>query len=395
MKPKFLVAIIIVLVSIPLSIAGYSIATRTNTRPPELHAQTAKASAEVRGVSTTVALTLGDGKISNTPKQGYIFPCQQSFNQNQAGAENAGDWIDGAVWYPGKKPSVAGNVSWKNAQVSVSTKSKTTTVQSNGLPTNHGTGVFPIAQTDPAYQYDRNPNSIKVQIENLAVPSNPTIAKNPTCVGMGMIGIATNGVAIFNGLDAGGRDAVAHELQDSCGGHPQQEGMYHYHGPSTCMPNASRKNALVGYALDGFGIFSMYDANGKELTNTDLDECHGRTSSVTWNGKKVRMYHYVLTREYPYTLGCFKGTPVKTQKSQTQQSNVPQGQQNNKQTQGGQSPQPGTMQGPPQEALAACSGKASNAPCNFTSPRGDTITGTCGAPQNAALACIPTGGPPQ
>jgi hypothetical protein len=22
------------------------------------------------------------------------------------------------------------------------------------------------------------------------------------------------------------------------------------------------------------------------------------------------MYHYVLTREYPYTIGCFRGTPA-------------------------------------------------------------------------------------
>ena len=29
-----------------------------------------------------------------------------------------------------------------------------------------------------------------------------------------------------------------------------------------------------------------------------------------WHGNKVSMYHYVLTEEYPYTVGCFKGTPV-------------------------------------------------------------------------------------
>ncbi|MGZ4380821.1 MAG: hypothetical protein ACXVZ2_07940 [Gaiellaceae bacterium] len=27
-------------------------------------------------------------------------------------------------------------------------------------------------------------------------------------------------------------------------------------------------------------------------------------------GKKVTIYHYVTTAEYPYTLGCFHGTPV-------------------------------------------------------------------------------------
>jgi YHYH protein len=127
---------------------------------------------------------------------------------------------------------------------------------------------------------------------------------------MGAIGYALNGVAIYNALDDAGRDAVAHEVQDSCDGHPQQAGQYHYHGPSECMPHADEHNALVGYALDGFGIYSPYDADGQEYTNADLDECHGTTSEIEWNGEMVSMYHYVLTQEYPYTIGCFRGTPV-------------------------------------------------------------------------------------
>ena len=33
---------------------------------------------------------------------------------------------------------------------------------------------------------------------------------------------------------------------------------------------------------------------------------------MKWNGKMRRIYHYVLTAEYPYTLGCFRGKPRKT-----------------------------------------------------------------------------------
>ncbi len=126
-----------------------------------------------------------------------------------------------------------------------------------------------------------------------------------------MIGVALNGVAIFNALDAAGRDAVAHETQDVCDGHPQAAGIYHYHGPSPCMPGQDGNAQLVGYALDGFGIYSRYDANGNEITNADLDACHGTTSQVMWNGKLTSIYHYVLTQEYPYTIGCFQGTPVR------------------------------------------------------------------------------------
>lgn len=35
--------------------------------------------------------------------------------------------------------------------------------------------------------------------------------------------------------------------------------------------------------------------------------CHGRVSRVRWHGKKRRIYHYVATWEFPYTVGCFRG----------------------------------------------------------------------------------------
>jgi len=185
-------------------------------------------------------------------------------------------------------------------------------IRGNGLPVNTPTGTFPVSFRDAAFQIDRNPNTIQQQNIMLTLPMNLELAAAPSCVPMGMIGVALNGVAIYNGLDGGGRDAVAHEVQDLCNGHPQQEGEYHYHGPSQCLPEQRGKEKLVGYALDGFGIYSIYDAQGREITNADLDVCHGRTSEVEWNGARRSIYHYVLTREYPYTIACFRGTPVRT-----------------------------------------------------------------------------------
>jgi len=101
-------------------------------------------------------------------------------------------------------------------------------------------------------------------------------------------------------------------VQDLCNGYPQMRGRYHYHGPSPCLPNETANETLIGYAIDGFGIYRMYDAHGRQLTDADLDACHGRTSKVTWNGARRRIYHYVMTREYPYTVGCFRGTPIRT-----------------------------------------------------------------------------------
>jgi hypothetical protein len=46
------------------------------------------------------------------------------------------------------------------------------------------------------------------------------------------------------------------------------------------------------------------------MTNADLDVCHGTTSKIKLDGKLQRSYHYVATREFPYTIGCFRGTVI-------------------------------------------------------------------------------------
>jgi hypothetical protein len=47
----------------------------------------------------------------------------------------------------------------------------------------------------------------------------------------------------------------------------------------------------------------------QRLTNADLDVCHGRISSVPWDGRLVLIYHCVATDAFPYTVSsCFRGT---------------------------------------------------------------------------------------
>jgi hypothetical protein len=50
---------------------------------------------------------------------------------------------------------------------------------------------------------------------------------------------------------------------------------------------------------------------GNILTTDDLDECHGISSEITLDGKRVKMYHYVMTQDFPYSISCFRGTAVK------------------------------------------------------------------------------------
>ncbi len=102
---------------------------------------------------------------------------------------------------------------------------------------------------------------------------------------------------------------VVKTAAQACGGKPQPGGSYHRQFLSDCVPHIRDSNALVGYALAGFGIFSPFDVDGNEISGKDLDECHGTTSNILWDGKIVNMYHYVMTMDYPYTLTCFRGKP--------------------------------------------------------------------------------------
>jgi len=97
---------------------------------------------------------------------------------------------------------------------------------------------------------------------------------------------------------------------DQCFGHPYNE-QYHIHGYSwKCFPNqgTSGQSPVFGFALDGFPITGPRAADGHMLTNAELDQCHGTTSEITMpDGTLKNTYHYVLNREYPYSIGCFRG----------------------------------------------------------------------------------------
>ncbi len=338
---------------------------------------------------------LGDNKYTTSgAKKGYIYLC--NVQKGQGGAQASVPWIHGTTWNINEKSAVAGAVSWKNATFSNTKNGTTRIISGNDLPINHTTGVYPVSSSDPAYQYDKNPNTITAQTFTNSLPVNPVYSATPNCMG-GEVGIMLTGVTLFNGFDAELRDAVAHELQDSCGGHPQVSGQYHYHGLSSCIKDVT-VSTVIGFALDGFPITGPKVADGKYLTTTNLDDCHGITSEITLDNKKTVMYHYVMTQDFPYSVSCFRGKPVSKQVIQGSNGGVngrqpATGGQNMSRPQQGTMPS-GAMQGgqrtPPQEALTACSGKSSGTSCQFTAPMG-TITGTCQTPpQQTSLICVPS-----
>jgi hypothetical protein len=260
-------------------------------------------------------LPIGDASMSTAGAGvGKLFACRAG-NPNAGGAQVDGPWLNVAAgtWDSTTKLRVNGNVSWPTARYTETVSEGKRVLISNGLPVDFKTGTFPIGTDDPSYAYDRNPGSIteKSVTVTVTLAANGTVAEIPTCMNEGPVGMLKNGVYLFNSLDGRGDDAVAHESQDLCDGHPAMT-TYHYHNVPSCIRDASTgPSTVVGWIVDGFPLVVERDAAGNLPTNADLDECHGRTSPVLIDGQLVTTYHYSATLEFPYTIGCYKGTATK------------------------------------------------------------------------------------
>ena len=178
-------------------------------------------------------------------------------------------------------------------------------MESQGYP-NHPTAVFPNSG---------NPNTIRVQEFTFRLPFEPRVAAQITRLPMGPIGVALNGVVFFNPFEQGGMNAVAGYSEvwlDSCCGHPQQTGIYHYHKYPTCVKSpfaddGKRHSPVIGFAFDGFPIHGPYEGEGVMAMDVEgpraLDVCNGHSDDE-------RGYHYHVTPgRFPYVIGGYRGVP--------------------------------------------------------------------------------------
>jgi hypothetical protein len=297
--------------------------TKTTTKNPANKTTTKKAKTNTAAAGSIVntwsgakvdpaKLPIGDASMSTSgPGVGNLYACRAG-NQNAPGSSADGPWLNIAAgtWDSTTKLAVRGDVSWPTARYSEKVVANKRVLISNNLPVDIKTGTFPIAVDDPSYAYDRNPGKITETDTTITLPETGTVAAKASCMPEGPVGMLRNGVLVFNSLDARGLDAVAHESQDVCQGHPAIT-TYHYHNVPSCLRNAATgTSTVVGWIADGFPIVVERDASGALPTNADLDECHGRTSPIQLNGKVVTMYHYSATLEFPYFIGCYRGTPT-------------------------------------------------------------------------------------
>lgn len=158
-----------------------------------------------------------------------------------------------------------------------------------------------------------------VEIKML-LPVEPVMADAPSALGtVAKIGVALDGAPIFS--DAPEIQVTGHmPALDTCGGHVDPGGWYHWHGTSTDIETvfahenvnadcalAQDASAQFGYAFDGFAIYGSADADG--TAPSDLDACNGHIG-MTPTGEQV--YHYHASQEFPNLPPCLVGVQAQS-----------------------------------------------------------------------------------
>ncbi|HYX34280.1 MAG TPA: YHYH protein [Oligoflexus sp.] len=156
----------------------------------------------------------------------------------------------------------------------------------------------------------KNPLSIASQSIAAMVPFAPTTAASASATGLGLIGVAANGVSIFNNAAAPGDDIYSEVSSfDQCEGHPNSASSYHYHIEPASISYTD--SAFIGVMRDGFPIYGRKDADG---TTPTLDSAGGHTGT-TVDSPSTAVYHYHVNMQtngtdsaYFISTGYYKGT---------------------------------------------------------------------------------------
>lgn len=197
-----------------------------------------------------------------------------------------------------------------------------------------------------------NSNGISATNETVKIPLTPQENPDgPSDTQLGTVGIALNGIPIYNPFEnAEGEDAYG-RIFSSCCGHPQQDGIYHYHKYPKCLRlmddtyktekdkcdeldaliAAGECSPMIGIAIDGYPIYgpvgwvdvaasvakdskilvSSYTGHYVDNKPTliagsgDLDECNGIWAPTP--EFPAGIYHYVMSVD---AMGGFSGKKV-------------------------------------------------------------------------------------
>lgn len=256
----------------------------------------------VNVIVTTVECTLSDG----TKTQCYQITTKSNPTDHQQGpwcpTNIADDASAGGIWLEGGKVyDVDGefiknmatfykDATWQMYDVNTGVIKKTLTQEDCANAANPNVGI-----QYKNYCVECLPSYVAGLSSTFLIPVSPVYTSSTTQFAMGpgggnrpsIRGLAFNGVR-YDGPAPTNVILAAYTLApfDDAGGHINPNAGYHYHaatGKSKEIAQCDKHAPMIGYALDGHGIYSMLDMDGGQPTG--LDACRGHSD-------ETRGYHY-------------------------------------------------------------------------------------------------------
>ena len=262
-------------------------------------------------------------KVNRTLSNGATVECYKIVSNNTPTDHTQGPWcpsnindgIDkGGIWLEGGKlydvdgqfiknlATFYANTTWKLYN--------TATGVINVTDTKEGCMAAARPDVDPNYKnfcVQCLPSYFPGIKKTYFIPVKPIKSSSTTSImGMGsVVGVAFNGV---NFDPPAPTQAILGAFTlapfDDAGGHVNGATGYHYHattGKSKKIKQTDGHAAMIGYAMDGYGIFENLDELGKQSTDLDANRGH-------YDGIRGYHYHVAPTGANGFING-FRGVP--------------------------------------------------------------------------------------
>lgn len=261
----------------------------------------------VKVIPVNTAYFISDNMIDGIQNQtvklnGVETPCYVIKTKSQATEHKMGPWCprhieDGmekvGIWFKDDKVyDVSGHFIAKLDEFYSDDKWKLYREDGTIKVTDSEEGCLAAAKPDVEEKYHNYcveclPEYFKDQVTTFVIPATPKYLKTSQSFGRGGIGLAFNGVK-YDPPAPTHAILAAHTIAplDDHGGHVNPHGGYHYHAVTGSTKEITQTDAhspMIGYAIDGFGIYALLDENGNKPN--DLDECGGHFD-------EIRGYHY-------------------------------------------------------------------------------------------------------
>jgi YHYH protein len=251
--------------------------------------------------------------VSQTLSTGATVDCYKIVTKSTPPDHDMGPWCPsnisddaskGGIWLEGGKvydvdgafiknlATFYNNTTWQMYNASTGAITKTSTQAQCQAAANPNVGA-----EYKNYCVECLPSYVSTLTKTIYIPVTPVKLTSPVSFGAGPMtvpsirGIAFNGV-VFDAPAPVSAILGAYTLApfDDAGGHINIGAGYHYHaatGKTTKIVQTDGHAAMIGYALDGFGIYENLNTAGVE--DTDLDASRGHYDSI-------RGYHYHVAK---------------------------------------------------------------------------------------------------